>query len=440
MTSGIGTAAQLIDAYRSGARSPRAVIERLLEDSASEQLRLNCFSHLAADEARRAAEESERRWARCCPIGPLDGVPISIKDGIDVAGWRASRGSRQHEQLAITDCDAVARLRAAGAIIFAQTTTPEFYWKGVTDSPRHGVTRNPLDTRLTAGGSSGGSAAAVAAGLGPISLGSDAAGSVRIPASFCGVVGFKPTRGRIPLAVPVHDAFGLPHYGFLGRSVEDVRAAMSLFGPNPGSDVQCSRRRASLGEVSVRVFHAAREPMSGANARALGMALEALESSGAKVAAKSIDLAPLGRVAGALFKVSLGFRLQKPGAPQPDDTGLRRVVGDFDHLTPAYVCGLLEEASRLGEALVRELSSSDLLVGPVLPIGPFAAGQDHPGGAGGDWLEWNPITPAFNFLGNPAMSLPIAVDGGLPGSVHLASAYGSDTSLLQLANELSARI
>ena len=194
------SALTLLALYRAGDASPveatRAVLARIERFNPL----LNAFCHLAPDEAIAAARASEARWRRNSPCGELDGVPVSIKDLILAAGWPTLRGSRTVDPTGPWDVDApaVARLREAGAVIVGKTATPEFGCKGETNSPLTGITRNPWNPAKTPGGSSGGTAAAVAAGMGPLSVGTDGAGSVRIPAAFCGNFGLKPSFGRVP--------------------------------------------------------------------------------------------------------------------------------------------------------------------------------------------------------------------------------------------------
>ena len=194
------TATELLALYRTRGASPveatRAVLARIERVDPV----LNAFCYVAADEARRSAQESEARWSRGEPMGTLDGVPVSIKDLILAKGWPTLRGSRTVDPKQAWDVDAPAsaRLREAGAVILGKTTTPEFGCKGETNSPLTGITRNPWNPAKTTGGSSGGTAAAVASGMGPISVGTDGAGSVRIPAAFCGNFGLKPSFGGAP--------------------------------------------------------------------------------------------------------------------------------------------------------------------------------------------------------------------------------------------------
>src|SRR5262249_21756099 len=160
---------------------------------------VNAYCHIDAEGARASAKESEARWLAGTPKGMADGVPVGIKDNILGAGMPARFGSRlTSDEPAMHDAPAVARLREQGAIVIGKTTLPEFGWKAVTDSPLTGVTRNPWDTRMTPGGSTGGGAAAVVLGMGHVHLGTDGGGSIRIPASFTGCYGIKPTRARVP--------------------------------------------------------------------------------------------------------------------------------------------------------------------------------------------------------------------------------------------------
>ena len=190
---------------------------------------VNAFCFLAADEALDAARASEFRWHRGKPMGPLDGVPTSIKDLVLTKGWPTLRGSHTVDPNQAWDIDApaTARLREAGAVLIGKTTTPEFGCKGETNSPLTGITRNPWDTTKTPGGSSGGTAVAVAAGMGPLSIGSDGAGSVRIPAAFCGNFGLKPSFGRVP-AYPLSPFGTVSHLGPHTMSVADGALMMNV--------------------------------------------------------------------------------------------------------------------------------------------------------------------------------------------------------------------
>ena len=211
--------------------SPAELMDAVLDRIEALQPRLNAFCLVRAEEARREAAEAERARG---DLGPLHGIPVSIKDLTSTKGIRTTFGSRAYADH-VPDVDAVfvTRLREAGAILLGKTNTPEFGNKGVTESPLNGTTANPWALDHTAGGSSGGAAAAVAAGLGPLAEGSDGAGSIRIPASCCGVVGYKPSFGRVPM-YPRNGYHTISHHGPLTRTVADAALMLSVMaGPDP---------------------------------------------------------------------------------------------------------------------------------------------------------------------------------------------------------------
>src|SRR6266852_1900891 len=222
------SATELLDGYRKHELSPvdvtRAVLERI------EKLNpvLNAFN-LVSERALEDAKASEARWLAGQPKGLLDGVPASIKDIILTKGWPTLRGSKTVDPKGPwnDDAPATARLREHGAVLLGKTTTPEFGWKGVTDSPLTGITRNPWDPRKTPGGSSGGAAAAVASGMGPLAVGTDGGGSIRIPCAFSGLFGIKPTFGRVP-AWPPSPMGTVAHVGPIARSVADAALMLSV--------------------------------------------------------------------------------------------------------------------------------------------------------------------------------------------------------------------
>ena len=223
------TATELLDLYRRREASPVEAVGAVLDRIERLQPVLNCFAVVAAEEALAAAAASSPRWQVGEPRGSLDGVPVSIKDLILTRGWPTLRGSRtvDPDQPWEVDAPATARLREAGAVLIGKTTTPEFGCKAETNSPLTGITRNPWDPARTPGGSSGGTAAAVAAGLGPLGVGTDGAGSIRIPAAFCGNVGLKPSFGRVP-AYPLSPFGTVSHTGPHTMSVTDAALMLNV--------------------------------------------------------------------------------------------------------------------------------------------------------------------------------------------------------------------
>ena len=219
----------LLRLYRRKELSPVEVTRACLDRIERWNDRVHAFCLVDGEAALAAARESEARWRRGEPLGLLDGVPATIKDLVLTRGWIARRGSHTTEghPPAAADAPATARLREAGAVLLGSTTTPEFGWKGVTDNPLGHVARNPWDIARTPGGSSGGAAVAAALGMGALHVGTDGGGSIRIPASFCGIVGLKPTFGRVP-AWPLSPFGTVAHLGPMTRTVEDAALMLTV--------------------------------------------------------------------------------------------------------------------------------------------------------------------------------------------------------------------
>ena len=220
-------AARLAELYELKTLSPVDVVKEALARIADIDCHINAYCLVDEEAALVAAKVSEDRWMKGKPQGLADGVPVSVKDIVLTKGHTVRRGSKTTPENAPDrfDCPAVGRLREQGAVIIGRTTTPEYGWKGLCDSPLTGTTRNPWGTSKTPGGSSGGAAASAALGMAHLNIGTDGGGSVRIPAAFTGVFGFKATFGRVPVFPP--SAMGtLSHVGPLTRTVED--AAMML--------------------------------------------------------------------------------------------------------------------------------------------------------------------------------------------------------------------
>jgi aspartyl-tRNA(Asn)/glutamyl-tRNA(Gln) amidotransferase subunit A len=228
------SAVSLLDLYRKKALSPVEATRLILDRLDALHPKINAFCIVDRDGAVAAARESERRWLHGEAVGRLDGVPVTIKDLLPMRGFPTLRGSRlvERDQDWSEDASATARLREAGAVILGKTTTPEFGWKALGDSPLTGITRNPWDLSRTSGGSSAGAAAACAAGIGPLHVGSDGAGSIRIPSAFTGVFGLKASFGRVP-AYPPSPMGLLSHVGPMARTVSDAALMLTvLCGPD----------------------------------------------------------------------------------------------------------------------------------------------------------------------------------------------------------------
>ncbi|MGQ7248592.1 amidase [Halomonas sp. V046] len=448
-------ACQALEAYRQRRLSPSQVIEDCLERIARDNPRVNAFSHVGADEVLEAAEASTRRWRAGAPKGPLDGVPVTIKDLTLTRGMPTRLGSRTTDPNASAEVDAPISqwLRDAGAIVVGKTLSPEFGWKGVTDNPLHGIARNPWDTELTPGGSSGGAGAAAALNLGMLHQGSDAGGSIRIPCSFTGTFGIKPTFGWVP-QWPASAMSTLSHLGPMTRSVEDSALMMSVLAQPDG-----------------------RDGYLGAPCRLDWRAPAPANLEGWRIAVSLdlgyVEVAPdiRARVVEAAAQLeALGARIDwvDPGFSDPLETfntlwfaGASQVVEGLDEEQQAALDpGFLDIARRGAEVSLSaylaarrhraELTASmaefhrryDLLITPTLPIGPFAVGHNvPPGGPYREWMEWTPFSYPFNLTQQPAASLPCGLDDrGLPVGLHLVGPKFRDDKVMQAAQLLQARL
>jgi aspartyl-tRNA(Asn)/glutamyl-tRNA(Gln) amidotransferase subunit A len=441
------TATDLLVAYRTGELSPIEATEAALERIRRHDPQVNAFCLVDADAALAAAKESEERWRHGEPAGALDGVPISIKDILLTRGWPTLRGSRTVDPTGPWDVDGphVARVREQGAVLLGKTTTPELGWKGVTDNPLTGVTRNPWDPTRTPGGSSGGSAAAVLLGMGPLSLGTDGGGSVRIPAAFTGTTALKPTYGRVPHYPP--SPFGtLAHVGPMTRTAADAALLLDVVsGADPRDpwalaptgtavatlDAGVAGLRIAvsptLGYVDVHpevaaAFAAAVRVFADLGAHVEeadpGFAdpIEAFETLWFSGAAKSIEhLGPEQRA------------LMDPGLVAISEQGAR--ASALDYLTAMAV------RNDLGTRMGAFHGRYDLLLTPTLPIPAFEAGVEVPAGWPRErWTTWTPFTYPFNMTQQPAASVPCGVAEGLPVGLQIVGPRHADNAVLAAAH------
>ncbi|MFE9332471.1 amidase [Streptomyces sp. NPDC006925] len=449
------TATQLVAGYETGDFTPVEVTRAALERAEVTQERVNAFVRIDGEAALRQAEQSAGRWERGEPAGPVDGVPVTVKDILLQRGAPTFKGSWATGEGGPGDEDApsVARLRESGAVFLGKTTTPEFGWKGVTDSPRHGVTGNPYAPDRTAGGSSGGSAAAVATGAGPLSLGTDGGGSVRIPASFCGIFALKPTYGRVPI-YPA-SAFGtLAHVGPMTRDAEDAALLMDVISaPDPrdwshlGPVPHSFRGALAAGAEGVRGLRVAFSPDFGGRvqvdpevAAAVRSAVALLEELGAVVEeadpgfADPVDSFHTLWFSGAA-RVTQGF-----GHDQREslDPGLQEICADGAARSALEYLAAVDERMDLGRRMGAFHERYDLLVTPTMPLTAFEAGVEVPRGSSlTRWTGWTPFSYPFNMTQQPAASVPCGTDGaGLPVGVQLVGPRHSDALVLGASHAL----
>jgi aspartyl-tRNA(Asn)/glutamyl-tRNA(Gln) amidotransferase subunit A len=445
---------------RSGALSPIELTQAVLAAAKQVQPRLNPFVVLLEEQALADARAAEAAVRQCAKLGPLHGVPVSIKDQVDVRGVRTTNGSAIFAGRAEAAADdvTVARLRAAGAVIFAKTTLPEFGHKALTDGPAFGTTRNPWDPSRTAGGSSGGAAVALATGVGPIALGMDGAGSIRIPAACCGVVGLKPTLGSIPWQQGA-DAFGNYTYaGPMARSVADL-AVMRAVLAGPDASDPWSLRAADLPlspalagrdlhglriGVIERAANARLQREMAANLRASVEVFEALGAS-ADAAGAEIDWMEMpGRV---MYQANFAISQRRHLAEWRDrmDPTLLAFMERGEGFSLTEFREGQYARTRLFHAVQRLFEQFDVLVTPTLSRTALPADFD----AAHDEVEvegelcgitrqgWSSYVYPFNLTGHPALTVPSGFyDAGLPTSVQLVGRWGAELDLLRLGSVL----
>ena len=402
-----------------------------------------------------AAREAEIAVMKREPLGPLHGVPLSLKDALYTRGLRTTGGSRLFADLVPEEDNvAVGRLKAAGAVILGKTNLSEFGFKALTDNPSFGMTRNPWDRTRTPGGSSGGAAAAVAAGLGPIGIGTDGGGSVRIPAAFCGLVGLKPSYGRVPQAPGFPGWEHLSHTGPLTRTVRDAAAVLDVIA---GAD---DRDRASLPrepgsyleacEHDVKGLHVAWTPDLGYAAvdeRVLeicGNAAAEFENLGCHVEVVN----PAWENPEELFSTIVAAQFyaawadELPAREAELDAGLVRFIRRGGGITARQYISAMAKATAYWQEVHTFLARFDLLLMPTTAVPPFPLDGKVPREIAGQEvsvLGWMPFTYPFNLTGQPAASVPAGwTEDGLPVGLQIVGRRHADRTVLAAAAAFEA--
>ena len=447
------SATDLLALYRSGQASPVEATQAVLARIERFNPVLKAFCHLAGDEALASARASEQRWqahrATGQAIGALDGVPASIKDLILTRGWPTLRGSRTIDPKQAWDVDApaTARLREAGAVLLGKTATPEFGCKGETNSPLTGLTRNPWHPAHTPGGSSGGAAAAVAAGMGPLAVGTDGAGSVRIPAAFCGNFGLKPSFGRVP-AHPLSPFGSVAHLGPHTMSVRDAALMMNVLKQPDARDWTSLPPDASdyaIGlEDGVRGLRVAWSPALGYAkgihpevSAACARAVQAFTQLGAQVEAVDPGIDdPLDISTGLWFVGSWTLwntlTPHQQALADPDFAAEAELGSRFSALD---IQRLNLRRGALGSHMRQFMQRYDLLVTPSVAVPAFAVREPGQGAMTPEaLLGWTPFSYPFNLTQQPACTIPCGLTAdGLPIGLQIVGPMFGDALVLRAA-------
>jgi len=452
--------AQIARKIRSMRLTAEELVGRSLEAIKAKNQSVNAFSDVYGEEALAAARACDRDAAAGRWRGPLHGVPIGVKDLFLTEGRRTARGSAAFRDF-VPDRSApiVERVEAAGAIIVGKTTTTELGWSGSSVSELYGPTRNPWNTRLTSGGSSSGSAAAIAAGMVPCALGSDGGGSVRIPASFCGVFAMKGSLARIP-TYPWSATEMLSHAGPMTRTAEDSALLFNLLkGPDPrdhnalpddGLDYLGDR----VDPAGLKIAYAASLFGVEVDPEVDRVIADSVETIGDAIGSTPVEVEPGWqdpiRIFETLWVAGRGQAYGRPGSNADANAG-----GDFgsgfqalieasrDYSLADYLDAMKARA-QFAASVHGFFEDYDLLLLPTVPILPFAAELEAPPDcAGGSevlrWTSWTPFTYPFNLSGNPAASLPVGFSSsGLPIGLQVVGRRHADLDVLSFCRALEA--
>ncbi len=444
-------AAGLSAAYLAGDASPTAVIAELKHRIARLDKTLNAYVALTPD-LDEQAEESAARIAAGSARSPLEGVPVAIKDSLSMAGLPAAWGSAAFaEDVRQTDEIPVARLRAAGAILVGKTNCPEFALEGYTGNATFGVTGNPWNPALTPGGSSGGSVAAVAAGLAVVAIGTDGGGSIRRPAGHTGLYGLKPGIGTVARGG------GLPQIlmdfevlGPVARSVEDLRLLFDILaGPDRADPVSRLLRPESGVAKGLRILYVERfgdDPCDPAIRASVAAAADTLEGLGHTVirGALPLDLSEISAFWARFGQIGLAhLRKRLPEVAQKAAPKYLAVADEGDAVPAPALFAAIEAVRRLRSEMSQLMGDWDLIMTPTAAAQPWPAGKTYP-----EVIDGQQVGPRghaiytgwVNAAGHPAIAVPAAPDAnGLPIGYQLIGDLGSEQMLLHLATEVEAR-
>lgn len=443
------TAVEQLDRIARGELSPVELVDHYLDRVASIDPVVRSFVTLEQESIRRQAIEAERRVARKEPLGPLHGLPVSVKDLIVTKDIRTTRGSRIFEHdVPSFDAPIVARLKKAGAIVFGKTNTSEFGWKGATSNPIFPETKNPWDLRYSPGGSSGGAAVGVVVGMVSVALGTDGGGSIRIPAAFTGLFGFKPSLGHWPV-FPASSVGPLSHVGPIARTVDDAALLYEVLSGVDDRDCYSIASEEQLAEsmnVKLRIGWSADLGFMRVDpeiAALVEVSLRRLESLGHRIVPLQVDIGDPTEAVATYFAAGAAAAVSGRRDWQDIvDPGLVRLIGKYAcHSATDYARAQLKRSDVCARvsAIFDEV---DLIATPTVPVAGFKLGLDGPqsiAGAAVDCIRWLGLTSTFNLTGQPAASLPIGFSSiGLPVGLQIIGPRNRDRLVLAACREMEA--
>ena len=446
---GYASAQTLRSLYASGEVAPSEAVAAVLRRIEALEPGLNAFSTTMADEAMAAARDSDAR-VRAGEARALEGVPVTIKDFYDVAGQPSETGSWSvRKGPAAADNPVVARLRAAGAVVIGKTTMSEFAWSGISRNPVTGVTHNPWGRGLNAGASSAGAGVAAAAGYGPLHLGSDGAGSIRMPAHFCGVFGLKPTYGRVP-HVPVSTTDYAAYIGPMTRTVADAAAMLKVMaGPHPldhtsaeapPADYPARLDRPLAGRRIAYSPDLGHARVDGEVAQVVARAVRTLEELGAEVEEISPPWGPLGPDLGRFYWTAFLGRRAALLEEYEERMGADLVacIREGAHYSATDYLDWRERKFAYVAQIAQTLQECDFLVTPAVSVAAFPVERvqpEHWPAHPWDWLSWAQFSYPFNMSGDPACSVPCGfTPAGLPVGLQIVARRFDDLGVLQAAH------
>ncbi|MES0884426.1 amidase [Roseibium sp. SCP14] len=445
-------ATELIDMYREGTVSPVDVTEAVLDRIEARDAELNAFVLIDREAAINSAKASEKRWRDKAPLGQLDGIPVTVKDMILTKGWPTLRGSKAVDPAGPWDEDSpsVARLRENGAVLTGKTTMAEFGWKGTGDCPLNGVTLNPVAPGKTPGGSSSGAAAALADFMGPLALGTDAGGSVRIPASFTGTVGFKATFGAIP-NLPASPMGTLSNVGPMARTVADTKLLFDAISApdrrDPWTLSQLERKQETRTLKDLRIALITNSPSPRrVEPEVLSVtrdAANAISNAGAII--EEVDGTFLEESRSSLLTLWRSGAAYLANMISRDkiellDAGLQREMELGKDLLGSDFVSAEQARWRVCSKINQLFDSFDVILTPTVATPPPDLGSDlYDPTQEQHWMDWTPFTFPFNLSRHPAISVPFGTtEAGIPIGVHLVMPHGADYRLLSVAQLVEA--